>query len=460
MNRVATCPRCKTVYELDEDDIGHLLECECGAALFACHTRSLDVFEIWCKACGNHHEVRGADVGRKIEVDCGQAVYVPSVMLRLPIGDRKLAARAKAEWQQQREVDVGPEAYASQPTRHPPPKTSMVVGRNGAKNVEGDNVLGIDDIGPDSPVANAGGPDGISLPSESMAQSVSDTTAKHEMVRGAATGVGGEAKKTPLSKRHLGSTLGGGAVAALFVAAVVMFLLRVPPSQKRAKRSKDVGQRITADGTQSIINRDLQPGMGIAGDGVDLLPGNLGVSGLPETEVASVAPVNGVGTDDNGGKYRLPPPTIYALPAQKQPRDRISVQRATSVFRSLQGAMDAAFEEYGTVQKLKEIADASDLQADVDAYRQAIGRTMGVIERVHQLAVAMKAKKETATTRYLLAFLYLKAGMLPEAAVMGEAVVQWGDLTDPSTKEAGMIALAATQELSDLHWGDAEDLGE
>ncbi|MDA7492957.1 hypothetical protein N8510_02560, partial [bacterium] len=85
---------------------------------------------------------------------------------------------------------------------------------------------------------------------------------------------------------------------------------------------------------------------------------------------------------------------------------------------------------------------------------------IGVIEQVYELAVAKAANKETATTRYLLAFLYLKAGMLPEAAVMGEAVARWGELADPSTKEAGMIALAATQELSDLHWGDAEDLGE
>jgi tetratricopeptide (TPR) repeat protein len=83
-----------------------------------------------------------------------------------------------------------------------------------------------------------------------------------------------------------------------------------------------------------------------------------------------------------------------------------------------------------------------------------------VIQQTHQLAVAKSATKETATTRYLLAFLYLKGGMLPEAAVMGEAVARWGDLADPSTKEAGLIALAATQELSDLHWGDAADLGE
>ncbi|MDB4807662.1 hypothetical protein OAH22_02275, partial [bacterium] len=456
---------CKTGYELAEDDIGHLMECECGAALFACHTRSLDLFEIWCTACGNDHQVRGADVGREIQVDCGQAVCVPSVMLRLPVGNRQLAARANAEWQQQRKVDSGAETRVSQPAQHLPPRITTVVGTEDANDDRvtagdgtGGNGTGGDGTGGDSSVAASDTADRLSLQFMSIPPAASDTMATQEKARGFASEVADEARKTPPSKRNLGSTLGVLAVAALLVAAVVMFLLREPPSQKRANRSKAAGQSLTSDGTQSRKNPELQPGMVIAGDGVDLLSDNLGVSGLPATKVASVQLMDGVGAD--GGSYRLPAPTIYALPAKRQPRDRISVPRSKLAFTSLQSAMDAAFEKYGTVQKRKEKADASRLQTDVDAYQLAIGRAIGVIEQVYELAVAKAANKETATTRYLLAFLYLKAGMLPEAAVMGEAVARWGELADPSTKEAGMIALAATQELSDLHWGDAEDLGE
>ena len=95
MSRVATCPKCKTEYELDEDDIGHLMECECGSALFACHTRSLESFTMFCKICGGEHQMSGADAARNVRVDCGAKVCVPSVLLRAPVGNRKLAARAK-----------------------------------------------------------------------------------------------------------------------------------------------------------------------------------------------------------------------------------------------------------------------------------------------------------------------------------------------------------------------------
>ncbi|MGI9465609.1 MAG: tetratricopeptide repeat protein [Rubripirellula sp.] len=476
MNRVATCPKCKTEYELDEDDIGHLMECECGAALFACHTRSLDVFEMWCRDCAIDHQVRGADVGREVKVDCGHAVCVPSVMLRLPVGNRKLAARANAEWQQQRKTDLSPE-----PKRHPAPITSPATspakGTGAANNAEPDKVTkskkitSVDrETGTDRSAASPDGDDGTLLRSGSLSHDAFETDAFENMgqrgkAREVVSDVGNEARKTPPAKLNLASTLGVLAVAAFLVAAVVMFLLREPPSQKRANRSKAAEQSEMFNGRQPDRGPELKRSMVIAGDGSDSGSGNLGVSGLPITTVSSVqlgdVTEGGVSGDNRtSGSYRLPAATIYALPTKKEPRDRISVQQSKSTFSSLQSAMEAAFEKYGRVQKLKEQADTSGSPSDVEAYQQAIGRTMGLIEQVHQLAVAKSAKKETATTRYLLAFLYLKAGMLPEAAVMGEAVVRWGEVADPSTKEAGMIALAATQELSDLHWGDAEDLGE
>ncbi|MAI72755.1 MAG: hypothetical protein CMM01_17860 [Rhodopirellula sp.] len=477
MNRVATCPRCKTAYELDEDDIGHLMECECGAALFACHTRSLDVFEIWCSDCGSAHQVPGAEAGRMIEVDCGQTVCVPSVMLRLPVGNRELAARANALWQQQRKSDPEAEACDRQsaasalPIR---PSTSSADGdsyRLRGDRLRGDRLRGVRVRGDSSIEGEKGYAEARSY--------VSPTSAVHSTLRsgnklnnspdsgdngGKATGLasdfGGKAKKTGASRRNPGSTLAGVAVAALFIAAVVIFLLRESPSQKRANRSKVARKSPTPNGIHPKSNAQLKLEMVIAGDGMDLVSEDLVVSRLPAAKVPSVPLVDNVRADGTRGSYQLPPPTIYALPAQKQPRERITVQRSKSAFFTLQSAMDAAFEQYGRVQKLKEQVDTSNSQADVDAYQKAIGRTIGVIEQVHQLAVAKAAVKETATTRYLLAYLYFKAGMLPEAAVMGEAVVRWGELDDPSTKEAGMIALAATQELTDLHWGDAEDLGE
>lgn len=118
MHRVATCPKCRTVYELDEDDIGHLMECECGAALFACHARTLEVFNLFCVDCGIEHQVRGADVGRVVELVCGASVRVPSVVLRLPVGGHDLAACAASELRKQ-EIRVGVGVGGvSQPARH------------------------------------------------------------------------------------------------------------------------------------------------------------------------------------------------------------------------------------------------------------------------------------------------------------------------------------------------------
>ena len=96
MVRIATCPKCMTEYELEEDDIGHLVECECGVTLFACHTRSLNTFAVPCGNCGGVHDVRGRDVGRTVSVECGGKLRVPQALLRLPVGDRKLALHAKA----------------------------------------------------------------------------------------------------------------------------------------------------------------------------------------------------------------------------------------------------------------------------------------------------------------------------------------------------------------------------
>lgn len=462
MNRVATCPKCKTEYELDEDDIGHVMECECGAALFACHTRSLNIFEIWCKDCGSGHPVPGVEVGRTIELECGKAVCVPSVMLRLPVGNRELAARAHAQWKQQGKSVPRGQTVDSQSNGDPTIASSAIGAGGGRKNVGGHrNAAGDQGATAGSSVDTLTQPSVLISRSEDQSPHASGNLEMRGKERELASEFGGERKKKPVvPKRNLGSTLGAVAVATFLVVAVVMFLSREAPNRKRANRAGLVRQSPASNRTQAESNLELQRRMVIAGDRINPASDDLGLTRLPIIKVVSPPLVDGVGANSGSGSYRVPPPTIYALPEQKKPRDRIIVQKSKLLFSSLQNAMEVAFEKYGEVQKLKEQADVSASQADMGAYRDSVGRTIGVIEQVHELAVAKSAEKETATTRYLLAFLYLKAGMLPEAAVMGEAVVRWGEVDDPSTKEAGMIALAATQELSDLHWGQAEDLGE
>ena len=189
---------------------------------------------------------------------------------------------------------------------------------------------------------------------------------------------------------------------------------------------------------------------------------------LTPPDVAPINPVqttvvaaSGTGeTESTGSGFRLPPPTVYALPEPKQTRNMISAVREKINITSLQGGMEIAFDAYGKVQKLQAKVDASNGQADQKEYEGAVGRAIDIIEQVHDLALRRASKDDVANTRYLLSFLYLKAAMLPEAIVMGEAVARWGDVEDPSTREAGIIALAAAQEMSDVQWGIKEDLGE
>ena len=440
MHRVATCPKCRTVYELDEDDIGHLMECECGAALFACHARTLEVFNLFCVDCGIEHQVRGADVGSVVELVCGASVRVPSVVLRLPVGGHDLAARAASEWRKQEmgvAVDVG---GANQPARH------------ARENDDSSH-----EAKPDEAKTND---QSVHKKVESRPVSASDGRSTSDARLNSRSDRSSESRRTAPSQRNLGSTLGIFAVATLFIGAVAMYLLREPPSQRRLNQTKATSQSSRSIGIETRRIPEAQSSLVIAGTGLNLGSQNTGVSSLPMARVTQAPSGNVAGVSGRRGGYRLPPPTIYALPEKKTPRQRIAVQVWKSSFPNLQSALETAFEKYKRVQKLKEQADASNSPTDMKEYQKAIAGAIGLIEQVHELAVAKSANQEIATTRYLLAFLYLKAGMLPEAAVVGAALARWGELADPSTKEAGLIALAATQELSDLHWGDEGDLGE
>ena len=447
MSRVATCPKCKTEYELDEDDIGHLMECECGSALFACHTRSLESFTMFCKICGGEHQMSGADAARNVRVDCGAKVCVPSVLLRAPVGNRKLAARAKAELDTQVrpgsrvEADSLPNPIVSTRQKEAVLRSNRPASRRGSE--ANGSAARIED----------------ETTSGTLASSRAGTTPAVDEPDN-----GSQGKQRAQPKKNIGSTLGVLGVASLLIVAVVMFLLREPPSARRktgfaeiAKEQAETELRssvIPAGEVLDPVTQSLRGGDRGAVEGLQV------GSELPATQPPTVVSNSNPSESGADNRYQLPPPTLYALPERKQARKLIPISREKIAIPSLKRGLEIAFEEYGKVQKLQGKADASNEPADVNAYHQAVGRTIGILEQVHVLALKQRSMNDVSTTRYLLAFLYFKAGMLPEAAVMGESVARWGDVSDPSTKEAGMIALAATQELSDLQWGDAGDLGE
>ena len=417
MNRVASCPTCKTDYELDEDDIGHLMECECGAALFACHTRSLAAFWMQCKHCGGKHQVCGGDAGRTVRVDCGASVCIPAVTLRTPIGTRDTAAKFQAS------------AVSDELPFATPP------GDMTAQEVRGRVAI----LPP--PVTS----------STAVQDSENDTSSTQSATN----------REQAKPKTMLGPRLGFLGVVGLLVVAIVMFFLREPPSLKRRKRSI---------GTAQVQGQDsFKPSAELAAGGIDGLVGADGLKTaiawqetktLPASNVTSLNDRQRNGTTEADGGYRVPPPPIYALPPKREPRVRVPVIREKVSVTSLARGIELAFAEYEKVEQLRDKSTASETKQDIDEYQQALSRALGIIEHVHTMALVKNDIAEVATMRYLLAYLYLTAGLLPEACVMGEAVARWGDVSDPSTREAAMISLAAAQELSETHWGNPEDLGE
>ena len=460
MVRIATCPKCMTEYELEEDDIGHLVECECGVTLFACHTRSLNTFAVPCGNCGGVHDVRGRDVGRTVSVECGGKLRVPQALLRLPVGDRKLALHAKARLSR-----TGSGHSSLKPAD-----------RNGGADLAETRTASVSgNVKDHQPLDAQSGVPGGKGTSNSRAVAASPVSRESSPRKEPGSDEPGSDQQTHESKnkrhrtkpkRNIVSTLGVLGVLGLLLVAIVMFLLREPPSRKKkrvasnnsrpAKLIENQGGRSTASGGGVS---DAGAGLVMeAAAGLSLTPPDVAPSNPVQTTVV-VASGSGE-TESRGSGFRLPPPTVYALPEPKQTRNIISAVREKINITSLQRGMEIAFDAYGKVQKLQAKVDASNAQADRKEYEGAVGRAIDIIEQVHDLALRRASKDDVANTRYLLSFLYLKAAMLPEAVVMGEAVARWGDVEDPSTREAGIIALAAAQEMSDVQWGIKEDLGE
>ena len=76
------------------------------------------------------------------------------------------------------------------------------------------------------------------------------------------------------------------------------------------------------------------------------------------------------------------------------------------------------------------------------------------------LATRQSGNDKIDELRYLMTYLQFAAGRLAEASVLGEAVARWGDAGQQATREAAMIALAATQEANETGWGEADEVGE
>ena len=85
MSRVGQCPSCHAIYELDDDAIGRVMDCQCGLALFVCDVAGFSEIPVCCTECRGQYVVDRDGAGEVVECECGEHLTVPSVVLRPPV---------------------------------------------------------------------------------------------------------------------------------------------------------------------------------------------------------------------------------------------------------------------------------------------------------------------------------------------------------------------------------------
>ena len=452
MTRFGRCPSCHSYYELEESDVGHLMECECGVPVFACNASAMPSIPVRCDVCAEEYEADSVDAGQQVECECGQSLTVPTVVFRLPIGTAETAAAAMAEAlvDQAKDVDL-------EEGRHeigmPGANVDSVGSLKGEPSVTGQragNGLGnIDNKDSNSHTL-------AMAPEAGVAAATRDST-------------GGQAIR-PRAKSSLGTWLSMGGVGVLLLFAIGMFVLREPPSVRSATR-KPSGQAATDQ------RQNEEMGAGGELSSANASHGDTSVDPSLITEVASlgmaltspsvtnhvgeaVAAVADAADGGNFNSFTLPPAPLYALPKPTNRRPRVALSEERIPRMTLGRGVARAFESFEESQELRSASEQSKSDADLKAYHLSLGKTIPLVEHVHRLATAEADQEQINRMRYLLAYLYYAAGHLPEACILGEAAARWGDKSDPATKESAMIALAATQELSETQWADPEQVGE
>ena len=151
-----------------------------------------------------------------------------------------------------------------------------------------------------------------------------------------------------------------------------------------------------------------------------------------------------------------PPPKKEIPPAAKA-RPRIPVIAAKRAGKTYSKMLEDVFIEY---EKTNEMESEAATSGDTSAYHEQLGKTIGLLHQTLQSGERLKQPKSYDQLKFMLAYSYLKAGYLAEAAVLGEQLARFGKLKTPQTKQGAMIAMAATQEANSIHWGVPEEAGE
>lgn len=449
MSRVGQCPSCHTVYELDDDAIGHVTECECGITLFVCDAAGFNEIPVGCASCGGQYVVDRDGAGEDVECECGEHLTVPTVVLRSPLANT--AADAKKLMAERQAIRSATRTVAC-----PKCKKEYSVGK--------------EDVGEQAECScgriftikvRDGKPVAVPTGSARGSQQAAEDNRDEE-----------EEKVTARRKRPVSwvSIIGIAAVGLLLLVSIIMFVTRDNKKQVAAKSDQQETVSVKNPSSQTPTATPAAPASNGARASSGAAPlaidsfrePTMSPTMTPSARTASPRPIpnpdQGAQTTDIGNNRdsMLAPPPEKPLPKTKPPRPIIPVIPAGEQGLTLERAYSEAFQAYESTSRMKKDAAES---GEPDAYHRQLGRTIGLLQQTLQLATRQGSEKVNEL-RYLLTYLYFTAGRLSEASVMGEAVARWGDPEQPATLEAAMIALAATQEANETGWGNPSDVGE
>ena len=426
------CPSCYTQHELQESDLGHVLECVCGVVSLACNASSFSTLVFICHDCKKKIRLRTSGRQKEVQCACGLMIPVPSVVLQRSVRVYESDDELKNKLRRLDEVpDSAPENVLRKSDSAHLSLESLI---NLKEEVQNDHAAG------------------------NLLEIVK--TESEESVNAPS---GGKRPKTV----SVGSWLSILGVSLFFIYSLVLFLNRdVDPSLRKEKVAPN-RESLTVGASASQESGSNREKNG-SETGSDRQFAALPVATLPE--IPSGQSSNAIKlsstetkktTEQNpADQLVLPRPTPYLLPKARVARDRVTVLEAELTTRSLSRAIDLAFEAYQETQELMPQPGTKLTGEKYESYQRSLGKTLGFIHQVHQMAILRQDLESINTMRYLLAYLSFSGGQLPEAMIYGESVARWGKVEDSATFEAGMIALAAAQEACETQWAISEELGE
>jgi len=263
----------------------------------------------------------------------------------------------------------------------------------------------------------------------------------------------------PKRKRSLLTPIGGGFVAMLLLFSMVLFFRRNMPNHASPIEPTSITESATVE-VKEIASAVIPAGTfarlaALAPDPAasDTRAMDLQNDADAQEVIKSKSSTNTSATKPSAKQSQTIAPAL-SLPAATKARPQIpylSVDVREQVFGNIH---DQVYESYEALMAV----DKSDL--DTESYRLQMAETLALTKKAYALALRSGNAEQRDELLCLLTFLSFKGGHLMEAAVYGEAVIRLGEASKDSTHDSALMALAAAQEASSIHWGNPSAVGE